>query len=125
MTRPTTTVFTPAEVARVLRVTSETVRRKIVSGELGAIEVGGKQRKQYRITLADLSGWLGPERAAQLFGIGAGLNALETAMRGADADALERELSAAVAAVRAEQDRPGPFLPTPTPEDIARKFGQR
>lgn len=52
---PARVVFTLPEVAGVLRVTSETIRRKIVSEELGAVDVGGKTRKQYRITASDLS----------------------------------------------------------------------
>lgn len=124
MTLTSQTVFTPVEVARVLRVTSETIRRKIQSGELGAIEVGGKQRKQYRITLADLSRWLGPERSAQLFGVGAGLTALENSLRGVDGELLEGEVEKAVRAVRsqASQVDEASLSPTPTAEEIRQRF---
>lgn len=124
MTLSPHTVFTPVEVARALRVTSETIRRKIQSGELGAIEVGGTQRKQYRITMSDLSRWLGPERAAQLFGIGSGLAALEQALGAIDSDTLEREVEGATRAVRAQRSHAegSDLLPTPTTEEIERRF---
>lgn len=119
-------VFTPVEVAQVLRVTSETIRRKIVSGELGAIEVGGGKRKQYRITLSDLSQWLGPERSTQLFGADMGLQALGEALAGADERYLDEELPQIIRAVRQERAAAPDetYLPTPTSEEIARKFGQ-
>lgn len=124
MTLSPQTVFTPVEVARALRVTSETIRRKIQSGELGAIEVGGTQRKQYRITMGDLSRWLGPERTAELFGIGSGLAALEQALGDIDSDTLERAVEEAARAVRSQraQTEDASVLPTPTAEEIARRF---
>lgn len=120
---PTRTVFTLSEVAGVLRVTSETIRRKIVSGELGAVEVGGKTRKQYRVTASDLSAWLGPERAAQLFGVCAGLRALEEAF----AAQPEEEVEAAIArAVRAERAVSAVnSSPTPSSAEINVRFGKR
>ena len=63
-------VYTPQEIASVLRVSAETIRRKIALGELGALEVGGRERKQYRILAQDLVTWLGADRARALFGIG-------------------------------------------------------
>lgn len=121
------TVFTPVEVAQVLRVTSETIRRKIVSGELGAIEVGGEKRKQYRITLSDLNRWLGPERSEQLFGASAGLHVLGEALAQADDQFFEEELPEIIQKVRAERRLPATnsYLPTPTPEEIQRKFGKK
>ena len=123
----TQTVFTPVEVAQVLRVTSETIRRKIISGELGAIEVGGEKRKQYRITLSDLNRWLGPERSEQLFGAAAGLHVLGEALAQADDQFFEEELPAIVQRVRAQRRLPADdtYLPTPTPEEIQRKFGKK
>ncbi|GAA5504091.1 hypothetical protein Dxin01_03859 [Deinococcus xinjiangensis] len=121
------TVFTPVEVAQVLRVTSETIRRKIISGELGAIEVGGEKRKQYRITFSDLSRWLGPERSAQLFGADAGIHALGEALAKADDHYFEEELPEMIQKVRAERRLPASdaYLPTPTPKEIQRKFGKK
>lgn len=121
------TVFTPVEVAQVLRVTSETIRRKIISGELGAIEVGGEKRKQYRITLSDLNRWLGPERSGQLFGAAAGLHALGETLAQADDHFFEEELPEIIQKVRAERRLPAAnaYLPTPTPEEIQRKFGKK
>ena len=123
----TKTVFTPVEVAQVLRVTSETIRRKIISGELGAIEVGGTKRKQYRITLVDLNRWLGPERSAQLFGADAGLQAVGEALAHADDRFFEEELPEIIQQVRAQRPLPtaDAYLPAPTPADIQRKFGRK
>jgi excisionase family DNA binding protein len=56
-------VYTPAEVARALRVNEETVRREIRRDQLGAVQVG----RQYRITVPDLIAWLGQERYLELF----------------------------------------------------------
>jgi len=72
-------VFTVAEVARTLKISGETVRRKIAAGELEALEVSIKPRKQYRILYSDLTRWLGLERAGRLFGVGEGLKAVEAA----------------------------------------------
>ncbi len=121
------TVFTPVEVAQVLRVTSETIRRKIISGELGAIEVGGDKRKQYRITLSDLNRWLGPERSTQLFGAAAGLHALGEALAQAGDHFFEEELPEIIQKVRAERPLPATdaSLPSPTPEEIQRKFSMK
>jgi excisionase family DNA binding protein len=56
-------VYSPAEVARLLRVNEETVRREIRRGHLGALRVGN----QYRSTISDLAKWLGEERFIELF----------------------------------------------------------
>jgi excisionase family DNA binding protein len=56
-------VYSPAEVARLLRVNEETVRREIRRGHLRALRVGN----QYRSTVSDLAKWLGEERFAELF----------------------------------------------------------
>ena len=56
-------VYTPAEVAQILRVNEETVRREIRREQLRAVQVG----RQYRITPADLIAWLGKERYVEIF----------------------------------------------------------
>ena len=56
-------IYTPAEVAHVLRVNEETVRREIRREQLGALQVG----RQYRITAPDLIAWLGQDRYFELF----------------------------------------------------------
>lgn len=63
-------VFTVTEVARALRVSDETIRRKIGAGELNAVEISSKPRKQYRILYRDLVDWIGSDRARILFGVG-------------------------------------------------------
>ena len=69
-------IFTVAEVAQVLRVSPETIRRKIVAQELPALEIGHGLRKQYRIAFKDLVTWLGLETAYYLFGIDEKVNML-------------------------------------------------
>lgn len=98
-------VFTPVEVARILRVTPETIRRKIISGELGTIAVGGGKRKQYRVTLNHLSKWRGPERLAQLFRAEAGLQVVGEAPAQED-DQYDEGLPQTIRAVRQAQEAP-------------------
>lgn len=118
-------VYTLAEVAAALRVSSETIRRKIVAGELSAVEIGGTRRKQYRIFAVDLARWLGSERVAQLFGLGRALDELRAAF--AEVPEPERESLIAEAVTWAKESRPaptGPFLPTPTRQAILQKRGR-
>jgi len=117
------TVFTPQEVATALRVSSETIRRKIVSGELGALEVGGKERKQYRIFSRDLVQWLGQERAATLFGLTSAVNELRAAWAGVSDEEFDATLEEAIQHAREQRPTPeGPFGPALTPEEIAERF---
>ena len=57
------TVFTVADVAEGLRMSDETIRRKIQSGELHAFQVGQGNRRTLRILAQDLLQWLGPDVA--------------------------------------------------------------
>lgn len=57
-------VFTPAEVAEVLRVTEETILDAILRGRLRAIQVS---ESEYRITAGDLRSWIGQDHFAELF----------------------------------------------------------
>jgi excisionase family DNA binding protein len=63
MAKEPTVVYTPLEVAQVLRVNEETVRREIRRGNLTAVRVGN----QYRMAASDLAKWLGDERFLELF----------------------------------------------------------
>jgi excisionase family DNA binding protein len=63
MSKEPSVVFTPSEVAQVLRVNEETVRREIRRGNLSALRVGN----QYRMAPSDLAKWLGDERFLELF----------------------------------------------------------
>lgn len=56
-------VYTPGEVARVLRVNEETVRRAIRTDKLSALRVGD----QYRLSPTDLARWIGMDRYLELF----------------------------------------------------------
>lgn len=69
-------VYSVNEIADALSMSSETIRRKIASGELKAIEVGGVKRKQYRILAKDLVSWLGEDNANEIFGFANGLETL-------------------------------------------------
>jgi len=69
-------VYSVNEVADALSMSGETIRRKIASGDLRAIEIGGKKRKQYRILAKDLIAWLGEDNAHEIFGFAKGLKAL-------------------------------------------------
>jgi excisionase family DNA binding protein len=56
-------VYSPGEVARVLRVNEETVRRAIRTNKLSALRIGD----QYRLSPADLGQWIGMDRYLELF----------------------------------------------------------
>lgn len=123
---PKHAVYTPQEVATALRVSSETIRRKILAGELHALEVGGKARKQYRIFSSDLIQWLGQERASKLFGFDAAVEALRAAWAGVSEEEFDSALEEAIEHARATRPTPkGPFEPAPTPEQLAARFGNR
>jgi len=56
-------VYSPGEVARVLRINEETVRRAIRTQKLSALHVGD----QYRLSPTDLGKWIGMDRYLELF----------------------------------------------------------
>lgn len=119
-------VFTPQEVATVLRVSSETIRRKIVSGELHALEVGGKERKQYRIFGQDLVNWLGQERVGQLFGLSVVVAELRAALEGVSDAELDHTLEEALKNSRDQRVvPPSSGLPMLSREAIAERFKNR
>ena len=70
-------LYSVSEVAKALHVSGETIRRKIASGELNAVEVGSAKRKQYRILAKDLIQWLGEDNATEIFGFARGLETLK------------------------------------------------
>ena len=120
---PAQTVFTPQEVAAALRVSSETIRRKIVSGELHALEVGGKERKQYRIFSQDLVQWLGQERASVLFGFSKAVSELQAAWANVNDAEFDATLEEAIQHARDSRPTPkGPLNPALTPEEITERF---
>jgi len=120
---PAQAIFTPQEVATALRVSSETIRRKIVSGELHALEVGGKERKQYRIFSQDLVQWLGQERASVLFGFSKAVSELQAAWANVSDEEFDATLEEAIQHARDSRPLPeGPFAPALTSEEIAERF---
>jgi excisionase family DNA binding protein len=93
-------IYSPSEVAQVLRINEETVRRAIRNKQLTALRIGD----QYRLSPTDLGQWIGMDRYLELF------RPLEDAVRvlgsgglnDDEADALALE---AVHAVRASSSR--------------------
>jgi excisionase family DNA binding protein len=115
-------VYTVSEVAAALRVSNETIRRKISAGELRAIEIGGGSRRQYRILARDLAAWLGPEEARALFGVGEGLEALRAIFMPLSETERERLIAKAVRWAREHMPEPEPSGRTVSPEEIAARF---
>jgi excisionase family DNA binding protein len=60
-------VFTVPEVAKALRMSDETIRRKIDAGELNAMTVTSSPRKSYRVLYRHLVEWLGESNAQAVF----------------------------------------------------------
>lgn len=117
------TLYTVSEVAGALRVSSETIRRKIAQGELRAIEVTRTPRKQYRITLRDLSAWLGEDQARAIFGIGdalAMLRAVLAELSDTDQATLLEEAKAWARTQTPDRERVGR---TVSADAIAERFG--
>jgi excisionase family DNA binding protein len=103
-------LYNPSEVAQVLRINEETVRRAIRNKQLTALRIGD----QYRLSPTDLGNWIGMERYLELF------RPLEDAVRvlgmgglnDAEAEALALE---AVHAVRSSSSR---FVDVPAPKRV-------
>lgn len=109
--------YTPAEVASVLRVTEETVRREIRREQLGALQVG----RQDRITAPDLIAWLGQERYVELF---KPHEALPSLLGGGalGEDIAASEATTLVRRARAETSRHAE-AEAPPPDEVARRRG--
>ena len=56
-------IYSPSEVAQVLRINEETVRRAIRNKQLTALRIGD----QYRLSPTDLGQWIGMDRYLELF----------------------------------------------------------
>jgi excisionase family DNA binding protein len=118
-------VFTVAEVANALRVSAETVRRKIESGELQAIEFSKGQRKQYRVLLSHLEQWLGQAQAQAVFVQGdifEQISQLFADLTDSERDQLAADATAWAKTQRSEQPLTGK---TVSAEDIAMRFGKK
>lgn len=117
------TLYTVGEVAAALRVSSETIRRKIAQGELRAVVVTRTPRKQVRILLRDLTDWLGEEQARAVFGVGDALVALRsvfTQLPDAEQAALLEEAKVWARAHTPEREVAGRSV---SAEAIAERFG--
>jgi excisionase family DNA binding protein len=121
MVKEPSVVFTPLEVAQVLRVNEETVRREIRRGKLSAVRVGN----QYRMAASDLAKWLGDERFLELF---SPLEALSNLLgSGSLSDKEAASLAEkAIKAARAElwQDRKKTGI-TPSSADVRKRIAAR
>jgi excisionase family DNA binding protein len=118
----TSQVYTIAEVAKVLRVSDETIRRKIVAGELEAIEVSSKPRKTYRIPDYALVRWLGSEKAFQLFGVRHALEELRELFLKVPETERTAILEEAITWARAQRPEPELTGRVLTKEEIAERF---
>lgn len=117
-------VFTVSEVARALRISDETVRRKIEAGKLTALEVSSKPRKTYRLLFSDLTAWLGAEQAKAIFGVGQALDEVREQLLQLPESQRLQIIEEAVAWAKAERKVPEPTGKTPSQEEIRKRFGQ-
>jgi excisionase family DNA binding protein len=115
-------VFTIAEVAKALRVSDETIRRKIEAGEITAIEVTSKPRKTYRILYQDLMAWLGQDKTEALFKRGEAFDEFRTLF--ADMTEAEQEalISEAVSWVKAKKPKREQIGKTLGKEELKQRF---
>ena len=60
-------VYKVEEIAAILRVSPETIYRKIESAELSALDLTTDDQKQYRVARSALIAWLGEQRFYELF----------------------------------------------------------
>ena len=121
-TSQTEPVYTIAEVATALKISTETVRRRIVSGELHAIEIGGDPRRQYRILARDLTAWIGAEAARAVFGIGQGLESLREAFAGLNDTERSTLIDEAQAWAKSKTNKPKLVGRTASLEEIKTRF---
>ena len=115
-------VYTVAEIAAALRVSTETIRRKITAGELRAIEITRSPRRQYRVLERDLVTWLGPDAARAVFGIGEGIEQVRAALGALDERDRETLLEEARTWARSRALPRETEGRTVTPEDVAARF---
>ena len=118
-------VYTISEVASALKLSSETVRRRITSGELHAIEIGGLPRRQYRILARDLAAWIGEDAAKAVFGIGHGLYALQTALADLEPNARAELINEAQTWARAKTGTPAATGRSVSREEISKRFPKK
>ena len=116
------TLYTVAEVAAGLRLSDETVRRKIQCGELHALQIGTGSRKALRILAGDLVRWLGPQSARKVFGIGEGLDTLERAFARLEPTEREALIERALASAKAQAPKRELTGRTASASEIAARF---
>jgi excisionase family DNA binding protein len=115
-------IFTVSEIATGLRMSDETIRRKIQNGELHALQIGAGPRKTIRVLARDLVQWLGPTTAREVFGIGEGLAEVRRAFEKVEPEEREAIINEAIKAARAQQPERKRTGRTVSPEEIAARF---
>lgn len=115
-------LLTVLEVARLLHVSDDTVRRQIREGDLEAVQIGTTPtgRPRYRVPTAVVEARLG-RRTVQIPSAG---ERLQAAFALLTEDQQEALLAQAIAWARAQTPDVvmGGRQPEPTPEDIAKRF---
>ncbi len=114
-------LYTLSEVANALRVSKETIRRKVIQEEIAAIEVTGAPKKQYRILHSELERWLGPDAVQELFVKPTTFN-LPNLFEGMSDEEIDELVNKAKAWAREHTSAPKPEGPAPTPDEIKARF---
>lgn len=114
-------LYTLSEVANVLRVSKETIRRKVVQKEIAAIEITGAPKKQYRILHSELERWLGENAVQELF-VKPTTFDLPNLFEGMSDDAINSLINEAKAWAREHTSTPIPEEKIPTAEEIKERF---
>ena len=114
-------LYTLNEVADMLRVSKETIRRKVIKKEINAIEVTGAPKKQYRILHSELERWLGPDTVQELF-VKPTTFDLPSLFEGMSDEEIDELVNKAKAWAREHTSAPKPEESTPTPDEIKAHF---
>ena len=114
-------LYTLSEVANALRVSKETIRRKVIQEEISAIEVTGAPKKQYRILHSELERWLGKDAVKELF-IKPTTFDLPNLFEEMSDDEIDELINEAKAWARKRTSVPTPEGPTPRPDEIKAHF---
>ena len=114
-------LYTLSEIADALRVSKETIRRKVIQKEITAIEVTGAPKKQYRILHSELERWLGENAVQELFTQPTTFD-LPNLFEEMSDDAINTLINEAKAWAREHTSTSTPEGKTPTPDEIKARF---
>ena len=90
-----------------------------------AIAIGGLPRRQYRILARDLAARIGEDAAKAVFGIGHGLDALQTAFADLEPKARTALIEEAQTWARAKTVAPAATGRTVSREEISKRFPKK